>query len=163
MSRPLFEPTAFLNENLAANATRRDPRPAGEAIGQVTAVAYKEGTIKDGARAGETWRRFDFTIDVHDPAYLATRQNPSGLKETFTYGIMYDADETGRPKVGPNVNVNLGRFREACDANNKPLNACIGAMVRVQIIQKPHPRGETNPDGSPVILDEVKAVTRAGV
>ena len=160
MSR-LFDPVAFMNETAPENATRRDPRPAGEALGQVMKIDYKTGTIKKGDRTGEAWHRFDVQIEVTDPEYLATREHGTGPKEVFTYGLMYDAEPSGAPKVGPNVNVNLGRFREACDANGKPWNACIGKFLRIQVIQKPHPDGLTNSDGSPVILDEVKAVTKA--
>src|SRR5262245_38948553 len=114
---PLFDPIAFLNEEAPANATRKDPRPIGEALGQVTKMTPKQGIIKQGERRGETWYRFDWTIEVTDPEYLKLRDNPVGDKETFVYGIMYDADPlTGKPKVGPNVNVNLGRFRDACQA-----------------------------------------------
>jgi len=152
---PLFDPIAFMNENAPANATRRDPRPIGEALGQVTDMKVKNGIIGKGDRRGEPWYRFDFTIEVSDPDYLALRSNPTGDSEKFTYGIMYDADETGRPKVGPNVNVALGRFRDACNANGKPYAACIGAPVRITVGQKPHP---TEPD---VVLDEITGVTRA--
>jgi hypothetical protein len=156
MSRaPLFDPVAFMNENAPANATRRDPRPQGEAVGQVTKMTVKNGTIGKGDRRGEPWYRMDFTIEVADPEYLALRENQTTEKEVFTYGIMYDADDTGRPKVGPNVNVKLGQFRDACNANGKPYAACIGAPLRIAVIQKPHPTEEG------VVLDEVSGVTRA--
>jgi hypothetical protein len=158
MSRaPLFDPVAFLNENAPANATRRDPRPIGEALGQVTKLDIRDGTVKkrDSERFGQPWYRMDFTIEVTDPEYLALRENPTGDKETFIYGIMYDADDAGRPKVGPNVNIALGRFRDACNANGKPYAACIGAPVRIMVTQKPHPT-ETD-----VVRDEVTGVTRA--
>lgn len=155
MSRNLFDPIAFMNESAPANATRRDPRPVGEALGQVMDIAWKSGTIGKGDRRGEPWYRADVKIEVTDPEYLALRENQTGDKEIFTYGIMYDADDSGRPKVGPNVNVNLGRFRDACNANGKPYGACIGAPLRIRVTQKPHP---TEPD---IVLDEVTGVTRA--
>lgn len=156
MSREsLFDPIAFMNENAPANATRRDPRPIGEALGQVMDLQWKRGIIGKGDRRGEPWYRMDAKIEVTDPEYLALRDNPTGDKETFTYGIMYDADDTGRPKIGPNVNVNLGRFRDACGANGKPYSACIGAPVRIMVGQKPHPN---DPE---ITLDEVTGVTRA--
>lgn len=158
MSRaPLFDPVAFLNENAPANATRRDPRPIGEALGQVTEMTVKTGTVKKigSENYGKPWYRMDFKIEVTDPEYLALRESGTGDKEIFTYGIMYDADDTGRPKIGPNVNVALGRFRDACNANGKPYAACIGAPVRIMVGQKPHPTEEG------VVLDEITGVTRA--
>jgi hypothetical protein len=143
-----------MNEPAPENATRRDPRPIGEALGVVTKLDWKSGTVGKGDRMGQPWYRLDASIEVHDPAYLATRENPTGDKETFTYGIMYDGDDTGRPTVGPNVNINLGRFRDACNANGKPYSACIGAPVRIMVTHKPHP---TQPD---VVLDEISALTR---
>lgn len=154
---PLFDPIAFMNENAPENATRRDPRPIGEAIGQVTDLKFKNGIVKkrDSENYGKPWYRMDFYIEVTDPDYLALRENPAGDKEVFVYGIMYEGDENGRPKTGPNVNVQLGRMREACNANGKPFGACIGAPVRIMVGQKPHP---TEPD---VVLDEVTGVTKA--
>ena len=70
MSR-LFDPTAFMNESTPENATRRDPRPQGEAIGQVTGLEFKTGVISRGDRAGQDWYRLDAKIEVDDPAYLA--------------------------------------------------------------------------------------------
>jgi hypothetical protein len=157
MANRLFDPIAFMNETLPENATRRDPRPAGETIGQVVALDWKSGEVKKlgSPNYGKPWYRLDAKIEVTDPEYLAQRENGTGDKELFTYGIMYDGDETGRPKVGPNVNISLGRFRDACSANGKPFSACVGAMLRIQVIQKPHP---TEAD---VVLDEVSNVTRA--
>lgn len=157
MSREsLFDPIAFMNEQAPANATRRDPRPIGEALGQVMEIGFAKGTVKkQGPNYGKPWYRMDFKIEVTDPEYLALRENPTGDKETFTYGIMYEADDTGRPKVGPNTNVQLGRFRDACGANGKPYAACIGAPVRIMVGQKPHPN---DPE---ITLDEVTGVTKA--
>jgi hypothetical protein len=161
MSRtPLFDPVAFMNENAPANATKRDPRPIGEALGQVLDIKMEHGIIKNGERRGQPWYRMDAKIEVTDPEYLALRQNPTGEKEVFFYGMMYDADDTGRPKVGPNVNVKLGIFREACGANGKPWGACIGMPIRINVGQKPHPT-EVDAEGNPIILDEVLGVTKA--
>lgn len=154
MSR-LFDPVAFMNENAPENATRRDPRPAGEAVAQVIGLDWKSGEIKKGDRAGQPWYRCDVKLEVTDPDYLSQRPNGGAPKEVFTYGMMYDGDETGRPKVGPNVNVNLGRFRDACDSNGKPWGNCIGKFVRISVTHKPHPTE------SGVVLDEVNAVTKA--
>lgn len=147
----------MLSENLEASATRREARPIGEALGQVTDMKVAQGTVQkaDSPRRGQPWFRLDWTIEVTDPEYLALRTAGTSDKEIFTYGIMYDADDSGRPKVGPNTNISLGRFRDACNANGKPLQACIGAPVRIMVNQKPHPKEEG------VVLDEITAVTRA--
>lgn len=157
MSR-LFDPTPFLNENAPEGRTRKDPRPVGETIGQVTAIDWKSGEVKkaDSPNFGKPWYRMDVKLEVTDPAYLAQRTGDDlPPKEVFTYGIMYDGDERGFPKVGPNTNLQVHRFRDACNANGKPYAACIGAHLRMAIIQKPHP---TQQD---VVLDEVYSVTKA--
>lgn len=156
MAERLFDPVSFMNENMEANATRRNPRPVGEALGQVTALDWKHGTVKKpGDNFGKPWYRLDVKIEVTDPNYLAQRETQNSDKELFTYGIMYDGDDTGRPKIGPNVNIALGRFREACNANGKPYASCVGAMLRIMVSQKPHPTEEG------VVLDEISAVTKA--
>lgn len=156
MAKPLFDPVSFMNEPVAENATKRDTRPPGEGIGQVIELKWDSGTSgPQSKRPGEPWYRMTAVIETEDPAYLALRPHGGGPKETFFYGIMYEADDTGRPKTGHNVNVQLGKFREACNANGKPFAACVGAFVRFAVENKPHYK---NPED---VVDEISAVTKA--
>lgn len=156
MAKSLFDPVAFMNEPAAENATRYEPRPPGEGIGQVMELKWDSGVAGPNAKnPGAPWYRMTAVIKTEDPEYLALRPNGGGASETFFYGIMYDADDTGRPKVGPNTNVALGRFRDACNANGKPYSAIPGSYVRFAVTQKPHHK---NPGE---VVDEVTSVTRA--
>lgn len=152
----LFDPVSFMNETVPANATKRIPRPVGEPVGIVTALDWKSGQVKKpGPSLGSDWFRLDVKLEVTDPEYIAQCVGNQSGKELFTYGIMYDAQDDGRPKIGENVNVALGKFRDACNANGKPYAMCIGQPLKLQVIQKPHP---TNPNDPP--LDEVYSVSR---
>ena len=79
---------------------------------------------------------------------------------TFLVGIVNAQSEQQvrselQKKIGPNTNIALGRFRDACNANGKPYASCIGAYVRIMVNQKPHPTQ------AGVVLDEITAVTKA--
>lgn len=141
----LFDPVAFLNADLDANATKRDPNPEGTVLAQVTKLGKKAGTGKDG----NEWNRLDVSLEVTDPEYLA---NVVGQpqKVVMTLGIMLDMNGD-QIATGPNKNVRLGKFREACGVNGKPLAALVGQMVQITVIQKPH---HENPEDT---VDEISA------
>ena len=61
----------------------------------------------------------------------------------------------GKISTGEDVNVKLGRLREACGVQNQPLNALVGQWLRIQIGHKPHPTKPLNPDGTANVLAEV--------
>jgi hypothetical protein len=162
MADRLFDPVAYMNESVPKMSTRRLPRPTGQPLAQVTEFDWKSGTVGPGkTRSGQPWYRLDVKLQVSnatDPEYLS--QIPgSPEKETFTWGIMYDGDEAGRPVVRQGTNIRLGQLRAMCDANGKPWSACIGAMLRLNIGHKFHPT-EVDEDGQPIILDEVTGATR---
>lgn len=145
MATRLFDPVAFLNADLEANATKRDPLPEGTVLGQVTKLAKKGGEGKDG----NPWNRLDVSLEITDPNYLA---NAVGQPEktVTTLGIMLDMNGD-QIATGPNKNVRLGKFRDACGVNGKPLAALIGQMVEITIVQKPH---HEDPE---VTVDEIAA------
>jgi hypothetical protein len=154
----LFDPSAFLNDAVPANATRRDPLPIGEGIAQVVDLSFESGTVQkqSSKNYGLPWYRMDAKIQIDDPSYLRDIVGNDGNTPVFsTVRIMYDGLETGAPKSGPNVNVQLGRFREACGVNGKSLNALIGQRFRFVMSHKPHP---SEPD---VVLDEITGYTKA--
>jgi hypothetical protein len=153
MSR-LFDPITLLNQDLEANATRRDPLPQGEVIAQITKMAFKNGTIQKGDRAGQPWDRLDLTLEITDPEYLAQYGDGTQEKATTNLGIMIEMSDTGGIAVGPNKNVRLGRLRDAAGVNGRPLALIQGQFIRIKVDHKPHP------DEEGVILDEITGYTK---
>lgn len=146
----LFDPVSLMNENLEQNATRRDPLPAGEVIAQIVDMKFADGVSN---KTGNPWNRMDVTLEITDPNYLA--QYPGGAEKLTTQlGIMLDMND-GQIAVGPNKNIRLGRLREACGQNGKPLAALMGQMLRISIAHKPH---YLRPEE---IVDEVVGYTKA--
>lgn len=145
----LFDPVSLMNENLDANATRRDPLPAGEVLAQITELKFADGV---SAKTGNPWNRMDISLEITDPNYLA--QYPGGAEKLTTQlGIMLDMNN-GQIATGPNKNIRLGRLREAANANGKPLAALVGTFIRISIAHKPH---YLRPEE---IVDEVVAFTK---
>jgi hypothetical protein len=130
MSKRLFDPVAFLNESLAENATAALPLPEGEPIAQVTKLDFASGE-----KNGNEWNRLDIRLEISDADFLGDYPTSNG-SVSRTLGIMLDM-ENGSIATGPNRNVRLGKFREACGVNGKPLAALVGQMVRLAIKQKP--------------------------
>jgi hypothetical protein len=160
MSR-LFDPIELMNTPVVANATRRDPRPVGEAIAQIVKMDIKDGISRKPGKPETPWARLDLTLEVADPDYLALIPgNPE--KVTMNLGVMLDMNG-GQIATGPNKNVRLGQLREACGVNGQPLGALNGQMLRISVIQKPHYKDDGNPDGEfyGVVQDEVAAFAKA--
>lgn len=128
MAKSLFDPVAFLNEALEENATKTLPLPEGEPLAQVTKLDFASGE-KDGRE----WHRLDIRLEITDRDYLG---DYPAEKVSRTLGLMLEMNGN-QVATGPNKNVRLGKFREACGVNGKPLGALIGQMVRVAIKQKP--------------------------
>lgn len=129
----LFDPASLLNSDLGENSTRREPLPVGEPIAQITKI-----DIKSGESAKGKWSRLDVTLEISDADYMATYVDGSQDKATTNLGIMLDMNSDGSGiAVGPNKNVRLGRLREACNANGKPLSALVGQFLRVNVVHKP--------------------------
>lgn len=145
----LFDASSFLNTPMGeANATRRDPLPAGETFGTITKVEMAHGTSDKGP-----WRKLNATIEVGDPSYLASAAR---TKATLTYGIMLDLTDTGTIAMGPNVNVRLGKLREATGVNQpgKALTEMVGRPIKIMVGHRPDANDPT------VLYDEVKAVAK---
>jgi len=152
MSR-LFDPVALMNENIAANATKRTPLPPGETPAQITKIEFAEG--KAGAQAknpGAPWYRLDCTLEITDPQYCAQIPGQPERAVTF-YGVMLDV-VNGEIATGENKNVKLGKLRDAAGVNGQPLNMLIGQYIRVAIGQKPNPKEPSE------IISEVVSVTK---
>jgi len=126
----LFDPVAFMNEQLEENATASIPLPEGEPLAQIVKVDFA-----NGEKNGKPWTRLDARLEITDFDYLGDYPAVDG-KVSRTFGIMLDL-ENGQIATGPNRNVRLGKFREAAGVNGKPLAALVGQMIRVAIKQKP--------------------------
>jgi hypothetical protein len=150
----LFDASSLLNENLAANATKREPLPMGETIAQIMKIEIKDGKAGPLAKnPGAPWHRLDNTLEITDPAYLS--QIPGNPEKAICYhGIMLDIAD-GAIATGPNKNVTLGKWRDAAGANGKPLNMLVGSFIRIQIGHTPIPN---DPDGG--VRHEVIAFTK---
>ena len=145
----LFDPVTLMNENVEANATRRDPLPIGETTAQITKMGFSDGISR---KTNQPWNRLDLTLEITDPEYLALVPG-TPEKVTTNLGIMIDMNN-GSIATGANKNIRLGRLREATGTNGKPLAMMEGAYIRITIGQKPHP---TEAD---VVLDEVMSYTK---
>lgn len=128
MAKSLFDPVNLLNEDLAENATKTVPLPEGEPLAQVTKLDFA-----NGEKDGREWTRLDVRLEIIDQDYLAGYPSE---KVSRTLGIMLEMNGN-QIATGDNKNVRLGKFREACGVNGKPLGALIGQMVRLAIKQKP--------------------------
>ena len=150
----LFDPVTLMNENVEANATRRDPLPMGEVVAQITKMGFSDGISK---KTNNPWNRLDLTLEITDSEYL---QDVPGTPEKVitNLGVMIDMNN-GAIATGPNKNIRLGRLREATGTNGKPLAMMEGAWVRIMIGHKPHPT-EVDEDGNPVVLDEIVSYTK---
>lgn len=153
MSR-LFDPVSLLNEDLDANATKRDPLPVGEVLAQITAMKFSSGTIKNGDRRGEPWDRLDVTLEISDRDYLAGYGDGTQDKVTTTYGVMLEMTPDRKIATGANKNTKLGRFRDAAGVNGKPLAALQGQFIRIAVGHKPHPTDEN------AVMDEITSFTK---
>lgn len=131
-------------------ATRRDPLPEGEPICQIIKVEPVSGE-----KNGKGWFKLNVVLDIADADYLAAAGRD---KASITYGIMLDMTEAGTVALGPNRNVNLGKFMEAagCNKPGKSPQDAMGAYVKARISHRP------DPNDPAVIYDDVKGVTKAG-
>lgn len=156
MATRLFDPVQaqdLLNASLEANATRRDPLPAGETVAQIMEVGFSSGESgPNSKRPGTPWTRLDLKLEITDPEYLAEYSTDAD-KVVTNLGIMLDMNN-GQIAVGPNKNVRLGRLREAAGCNGRPLSDLAGNYIRIMVAHKPHP---SDPD---TILDDITGYTK---
>lgn len=136
----LFDPSALMTQNLAANATKRTPLPVGETTAQIVEMEIANGTVAAGKKnAGAPWARLDCKLEITDPEYLKLFPGDAQRDKAFAFlGIMLDLQD-GQIATGPDRNVRLGKLREACGVQGQPLNALNGQWLRIQIGHKPNP------------------------
>lgn len=152
MSR-LFDPAALLNENIAANETKRYPLSMGETVAQIMELKFDEGVSGPKSKnPGTPWARLNAKLEITDPEYLATVPGQPDKAVTFL-GIMLDM-QNGTIATGPNKNIRLGKLRDAAGVNGKPLNMLMGQYIRIAIGHKPH---HEDPEQ---IVDEITSYTK---
>jgi hypothetical protein len=149
----LFNPDDLLNETIAANETKRTPLPVGETIAQIMEIKIDEGVSGPKSKnPGTPWYRLNAKLEITDPVYLAEIPGKPDKAVTFL-GVMLDMQD-GRPAVGPNKNIRLGKLRDATGTNGKPLGQMIGNYIRIAIGHKPH---HEDPES---VVDEVVSYTK---
>lgn len=149
----IFNPADLLNQNVEANATKRDPLPIGETTAQILEMAFDEGVSGPQTKnPGKPWYRLNCKLEITDPEYL--NMIPGTPEKVTTYlGIMLDI-ENGQIATGPNKNIRLGKLRDAAGVNGKPLNMLAGNYIRIAIGHKPDSR---DPE---TIRDEIVSYTK---
>lgn len=121
MADTTFDPAVF--ENLVvegANETKSTPVPEGDYAAIIDAVRVKSIDISKGDRAGQTVPILEVTWHILDEdGKLGELLNRD--KVTVRQDIWLDIVNGGLA-FGPNLNLALGRLREALDLNkpNKP-------------------------------------------
>lgn len=134
----LFDPVDLMNQNVEANAVKRTPLPVGETTAQIIKMDIKDGKAGPATKTpGAPWARLDLQLEITDPEYLKGVGDGTRDKASIFHGIMLEMKD-GKIATGPDVNVKLGKLREACGVNGQPLAALNGQFVRIQIGHKPH-------------------------
>lgn len=127
-----FDPTAFLNVEIAEPTVRRPPVAPGDylaTIGEVTAKSWQSES------KGTSGMRYVVPLKVEVPA---DQQPVIGTPTiTLTDSIMLDLNEQGGLDLGVGRNGGLRRYREAVDMN-KPGDVFSpakmqGRMVKVKL------------------------------
>lgn len=117
MTTSTFDPAAF--EGLIideANETKTTPVPEGDYRGIIESVKVDAIDIQRGERAGQKVPILKVTYELEDDTgklkELLNRE-----KVTVRQDIWIDLNENGGIAFGPNLNVGLGRLREAVGLN----------------------------------------------
>ncbi len=134
----LFDPAEVFSAEVEANATKREPLPIGQPLAQIMELKFSDGmsAAKPG-KPSRPWARIDAVMEITDPEYLAQVGDGTREKAVAFYGVMVEMNGK-QIKVGPDVNVELGKLREAAGVNGQPLNALVGSWVRLNVVHEPH-------------------------
>jgi hypothetical protein len=148
-----FDANSFMQSvTTDANSTSMPLTPPGEYTGVINKVEFKDGIIKNGARAGQPWYQLRVGIETSDPAALAGTDLP---KRTVNGSIMLDLTESGGLATGEGKNIGLGRLREAVGLNEKgkPFAPAMleGRSLRFEVSHR------VDPSDASKIYEEIKA------
>lgn len=112
-----FDVAAFENQIVeGANETKTTPVPEGDYNATIDTARVKSIAITRGERAGQEVPVLEVNYHLHDDTgelnKLLNRD-----KVTVRQDIWLDVNEHGSLAFGPNLNVQLGRLREAVGLN----------------------------------------------
>lgn len=112
-----FDAAAFENMVIEeANETKMTPVPEGQYKSLIEKAEIRTIEIKNGDRAGQTVPILNVVHDIQDDdGELKKILNRD--KVTVRQDIWLDVDDNGSLSFGPNLNVGLGRLREATGLN----------------------------------------------
>lgn len=155
-----FNPQALLKAAVTGKtSTKMVAAPAGDYVGVLTKVDVGAQVIKNGERAGETFYKAVYTVDVDgDPKLDAAGLSP---KRKFRIECLLDITPNGGLDMGLGKNVALGRLREAVDQNwdnqEWDMGMPIGRPVKFTVFHEPDPKDAEN------IFERIKGVRSPSV
>lgn len=153
-----FNPDDFLNQPVeGANATTRTPVPESEYMAVVDDFKLRMVDIKKGDNAGKSVLAIDIFWNILDDS---VRQLLKREKVTSKQGFFIDIDENGKIAVGEDVNVKLGRVREALNQND-PSQPWMFQMLKGAGPAKIKVKHRPDENDEKIVYDEVVAVTKA--
>jgi len=113
-----FDPAAFESMTIdQANETKTTPVPEGDYRGIVESVKIDTVAISKGERAGKTVPVLKIIYELEDDTGKL-KELLNRDKVTVRQDIWLDVTDSGALAFGPNLNVGLGRLRDACGLNN---------------------------------------------
>lgn len=112
-----FDPVAFENMTIdQSNETKTTPLPEGDYRGLVSGVKIKTVKLSKGERAGQEQPVLEVVYDLEDPTGGKILEELNRDKIQVRQDIWLDVDN-GTLAFGPNLNVQLGRLRDAVGQN----------------------------------------------
>jgi len=112
-----FDPAAFESMTIdQANETKTTPVPEGDYRGIVESVKIDTVAISKGERAGKTVPVLKIIYELEDDTGKL-KELLNRDKVTVRQDIWLDVTDSGALAFGPNLNVGLGRVRDACGFN----------------------------------------------
>ncbi len=117
MSQSTFDPTAFEEMTIdQSNEVKMTPVPEGDYRGIIQGVKIDSVSISKGDRAGQTVPVLKVTYELEDDTGKL-KELLNRDKITVRQDIWLDISDNGSLAFGPNLNVGLGRLRDACNMN----------------------------------------------
>lgn len=115
-----FNKDAFLQQTIAqALDVTRIPFPEGPVEDlQIKDLSLRDGTNKEGERAGKVWAQLTITYVSHDPDIRAEMKLADEQEATVRQQIFLDLTDDGLLDVSPGRNIALGKIRHAAGQNS---------------------------------------------
>lgn len=158
-----FDPKTFLDRSTdTAFDTARTNVPEGDHHGIIKSVTAEEVTIQTGQRAGQKAYKMFVTWSVDDPKV----REVTGLAEpSVRQDFFIDLTPTGAFINGANMNVDLGKLRDAVGQNKagkqwRP-SMLIGSAALIHVTHRTVDQDrDGNPLAEPRVFAEVKKVAK---